>query len=425
MDDFYKQFRENLENRPEPAFEEKDWRGMERLLDQQGKRPWHLAWWWAIPFLLLLLGANAFVLLEQKRVARKLEEMTVTRDTVFHSRVIYVSDTIYRTEVIREKVAVGSTVPVNTSNFSSWWALSARAPRSLADFSPPSAGLYLPGYTQQYPPLAEQQDKGAEQHPGAGSGEKEDGLQNKPYLRSLLTPLPSSGLPAFIWGYEVPLSEMPLEPVLYRKRKTALQYLYPLRPKGLQLGLSGGGAFPFSQSLSRQAGGMAGLQLAVEFSPHIRMWADASYFRILLETAQMDESIGVPLIEPPSDDFIFSKAEVPQPTLQGSVGMQYLFATDGKWSPFAGLGYGSATLLPHDVIYEFKNPATEEEWNFDSRIPGSSWYNGFVIFQAGVEYELSRSWNGQLRASYRANWNNLSPLYPRILDLRAGLLYRF
>ena len=57
MDKFYRQFKENLEKRPEPAFEEKDWRAMEKLLAEESKTKRVLPlWWFYLPFLLLTLG---------------------------------------------------------------------------------------------------------------------------------------------------------------------------------------------------------------------------------------------------------------------------------------------------------------------------------------------------------------------------------
>ncbi|MCB0596641.1 MAG: hypothetical protein H6557_09580 [Lewinellaceae bacterium] len=425
MDDFFKQFRENLENRPEPAFEERDWKDMDRRLDQLGdKKPAAPAWWWALPFLVLLLAANAFVLLEQRKATRKIQEIAMLRDTVYQTHVVYLTDTIYHTTVIREQTAVASApgAPAVSFPLPGWKGFSFPAPGSAPGAGQPAAGLFLPGGAPSYSSLiVRQREREGQQLPGA----EQTGNPQPDYWRGFLDPLPANS-PSFVQsGQPAAPQEIPLEPVLAKRKKTLGQYVYPLRPKGLQIGVSGGGAFPFSQSLSRQAGGMGGLQLAIEFSPSIRMWMDASYFKIHIESNQMDESIGVPVIEPPSDDFAFKKAEVPQPTLQFSAGMQYLFLTRSKWSPFAGLGYGTASLLYHDVIYEFENPLTGEEWSFDGSVPGNMWQTGYILFQAGLEHEFSRQWSGQLAASYRTNWNTMGSLSPRILGIRGSLMYKF
>ncbi|MCB9294687.1 MAG: hypothetical protein H6559_16435 [Lewinellaceae bacterium] len=420
MDDFFQQFRENLENRPEPAFEERDWRGMERLLDEQGKkRPFAPAWWWVLPFLILLLAANAFVLLEQRKANQKLSELASRRDTVYHTRVVYLTDTIYQTVVAGEKQAApAAPLPV-----AGWSRLFQGRFTPLLEDGPPSAGLFATGSAR---PLAAPLRSGERQEgtaPTETAAEAEEAVGEGPGL--LLAPIADKGLPPFLSAQRPTLPKLTLEPVTVKRKKTFVQYVYPLRPKGLHLGLGGGGVFPFSRTLTRQAGGLAGLQLAVEFSPQIRMWMDASYFKIYIETDRMDESIGVPAVAPPTDEFAFLKAEVPQPTLQFSAGMQYVFLPSGKWHPFAGLGYGTVSLLPHDVIYEFVNPLTGEEWNFDGSVPGGTWKGGFVFFQGGLEHEFSQRWRAQLSASYRTNWNNVGSSSPRILGARGGLMYKF
>ena len=420
MDDFFKQFRDNLESRPEPAFEEKDWRGLERQLGQLGqKRPVAMAWWWVLPFLILLLGMNAFVLFEQRKMNRQFNEMGIFRDTIYQTRVIYQTDTIYQAEVIRESAEGAPASGTPAVSFSGWQSPSRAPLYPFLAAGQPSAGFFIPEDSSPSASLLSNRH-GAISQPLPGAPDEQPASPS-----GLLAPLPGRSGPFFLPGQPVGRPELPVEPVLAKRKKSMIQYVYPLRPKGLQLGLNGGAAFPFSQNLSRQAGGSAGLQVAIEFSPNIRMLVDAGYFKIHIEANQMDASIGVPVIEPPTDDFIFSKAEVPQPTLQFSAGMQYLFLNASKWSPFAGLGYGTASLLPHDVIYEFKNPLSGEEWNFDGSVSGSMWQTGFILFQGGVEYEFSRQWNGQLVASYRTNWNNFGSLSPRIFGIRGGLMYRF
>lgn len=426
MDDFFKQFRDNLENRPDPAFEEKDWRSLERQLGRLSKKPpLAMAWWWALPFLILLLGMNAFVLFEQRKMSEQFREMSGLRDTVYQTRVIYHTDTIYRAEVAREKVAGSSVSGAPVVSFTSTgWRPSTIAPSPFLTPGQPSAGVFLPDGAYTYASLLGRHT-GEKGQPSAGAPDEQPANPPNPfYSSSAMAPL-SAGSLSFILSDQAAGPEMPLEPVLAKRRKTLLQRVYPLRPKGLGLGINGGGAFPINPTLSRQAGGSGGLQMAVEFSPSIRMWVDASYFKIHIESSRMDEAIGVPVIEPPTDEFIFSKAEVPQPTLQFSAGMQYFFLNDSKWRPFAGLGVGAASLMAHDVIYEFKNPVTGEEWNFDGSVPGGTGQTGFVFFQGGLEYEFSRQWHGQLGASYRTHWNHTGSLSSRILGIRGGLLYKF
>src|SRR5262245_18424900 len=104
MEDFLRRFRENLERRPEPAFEERDWEDLHGRLDRHGKkrRP-AAAWWWVVlPFLLLSSGPTAFFYHKMKEARRQIDAMAMKRDTVFLTRTISRADTIYRTRILRE-----------------------------------------------------------------------------------------------------------------------------------------------------------------------------------------------------------------------------------------------------------------------------------------------------------------------------------
>lgn len=115
MEDMFKQFRDNLENRPEPAFEARDWHDMQARLDQN-RHPVAFTWWWvALPFLLLLTGSNAFFIWQWKKAKQQVSTLEIRRDTVFHTRVVYTTDTIYRTRVVRERVTEYQTTYVEKS----------------------------------------------------------------------------------------------------------------------------------------------------------------------------------------------------------------------------------------------------------------------------------------------------------------------
>ena len=64
-DDFFKSLKENLENRPEPAFQEGAWKAMEKQLVESKEVEKTSAWtgkWWLPLLLLLLLSIAIFAL---------------------------------------------------------------------------------------------------------------------------------------------------------------------------------------------------------------------------------------------------------------------------------------------------------------------------------------------------------------------------
>nr|MBP6827673.1 outer membrane beta-barrel protein [Saprospiraceae bacterium] len=231
--------------------------------------------------------------------------------------------------------------------------------------------------------------------------------------------IPASRAPTFL------PDELIVKPMVAKRKKTARYYLHEMRPKEFRLGVEGGWCYPFSKNLTRQSGYSAGLQATARFSPNLEMWLDAGYYKMRFETDSMYDDIGVPVVTPPSDEFTFIKAEVPVPFLQYSAGMQYLFRAGHKWRPFLGVGYGAVLLLPSEVIYEFQNKALGIEWSFDQEANRREWQTDFLLLRVGFEYELSKHWNWQLRANYRASLGDSKLHTPPLLGIQGGLGYRF
>jgi hypothetical protein len=107
MDIFFKQLRDNLNSRPEPDFEENDWRDLEKRLEPAKTKRSVLPVFWkwvAAPVLLCSLGTN-WLLFRQLTVEKQaFFALERHRDTIYLNRVETHIDTIYRTKTVREQV---------------------------------------------------------------------------------------------------------------------------------------------------------------------------------------------------------------------------------------------------------------------------------------------------------------------------------
>jgi hypothetical protein len=384
MEDFLKQFRQNLERRPEPPFEERDWQNLQKRLDQQReKRPLAFAW---LPLLLLSFGTSAFFFFQMKKAERKIAALEICRDTVFQTKIIYKTDTIYRTQILRERVGDGLSV----------FAVS------------PSGNLIQEQKLKLPPSMVENEISPENQHVVAN-----------------FDPLPPPEILP-VSGQMPPLPDVYAEPFVLEKKKTfRQQYLYPLHPKGFRLGVAGGWAYPFSGEVNQQGGYSLGGQAAVEFSPHLQLWLDATYFKATFETDRMGDDISVPPVAPPSDQFVFVNADVPQPSWQFSAGMQYFFRADKKFKPLAGMGWGAVSLLPYEVIYEFENQALGVEWSLEKNVSRQAWLTNFLFLRAGFGHEFAQKWHWQFLTTYRLQIGETDFQTPHLLGLQAGLMRRF
>lgn len=120
-----------------------------------------------------------------------------------------------------------------------------------------------------------------------------------------------------------------------------------LRPNGFQIGILGGYAYPLQTGLDNQGGYSVGLQTNIEYSDQLSMWLNGNYTALNYESDRMDESIGIPIMASPNAEYSFENAKVNSPSLNYSIGMQYLFNTRTKIKPIVGIGYGAVTLLSY------------------------------------------------------------------------------
>ena len=416
-------FRDNLANRPEPAFDPNDWEKLQTRLDQQGgNRFAAFSWWWMLcPFLLLLVGTNVCFLFELKNANAKIADWELKSESVIHNRVVYIRDTIYRTRVLQEIVyvqaKVGNQVDVDQEETFPKEDFSALASKSnekttlfktVHSFQPetlPFSSTPLPKDSS----LITQSNESPKDNPHLS-------LNKIPYAKAedqMVSPLRPN-----------PLPEITIEAPLIRPIKTLRQQLYALRPKGYQLGSSGAWATPLDSKFDKKSGYSLGFKAAIDFSSQLSLWADASFLNIQQVSYRMGQDLGIPVVSPPSDAYTFSKAEVPQSYLQYSLGVQYLFHSKTKVKPMFGLGYGFVKALPKDIIYEFNDQTTGVQWDYGYEVPGSQGLIDFVSLSAGLQYPLSRKWNFVLNANYRTNLGRRGGQAPKLFGIQSGMNLR-
>ena len=431
MEDFYKQFKENLENRPEPEVGEQSWKRLKKSLEEQERpaKTGFSGWWVAAALLFLLVGSNIFSLMEMRKVNERLLTYVQKTDTIVQTKIVYQIDTVFQTNTVQNEV-----IRYVTSVFS---------PSPLIANQP----LYntLTNFNSSTNPIAFQQKK---QHTliAATSDNSvyfSDYLQKKQLETSTLTDTETKetataisftdfdalanidlNLIPYDWATLADL-DIVIPTVDINQKKTLAQHLYPMRPKGFSLGVFGGYVNPMSEGLSPQFSYSAGLEAAIHFSPSLELWGNVAFQKITLESDDLNANIGLPATPPPSEEFKFSHAKSIQPSLQYAMGMQYYFNANNKWKPFIGVGYGVIKLLPYEVQYEYELDDQEIKWNVEEDINTNALIRDFLIVRGGLAYEISNHWNWKIQTSYRKNLSNSGLLSPTLLNVEGGLTYSF
>lgn len=402
MEDPFKPFREQLERRPEPPFEEKDWQNLQKRLDHARRKRFIPApfWWWiALPVLLLSLGANGLLLRELKVVNQKIAALeTQAPDTIQQTIPIPRTDTVFAIRVVREKIPCEHVDAVFIP-----LAPAARAPIAASQFSTP------PNFSSS---------------PATDSGRSGGSpVKNRPPVIIRHLALLSAPGPEIVQGGGRERPDIWVESPPKKSHRTLRQQLYALRPRDFQLGITGGWAYPLGPEMDHQKGFGGGFQAAVAFSPRLQLWTDATYWQVNFETDRMDD---IPVVVPPADDFVFVKAEVPQPFWQFSAGLQYVFNHRGRWQPCVGAGFAVVAPAAREIVYEFGNPALGVEWQFERQAaPLRDRLIGGWMLRGGLEYECSRRWQLQLEFRYRNSRKQSGFYAPELFGIQSGVRYRF
>ena len=418
MDDLFKNIKDNLENRPEPSFDERAWQDMENRLD---KKTWYGAalFAWALPLALAALFlTNIFFFKKLNDANKKISNIELRADTIYQTNYIYEYDTIYRQRVEKEYVVMGQQRRVEY--------FSSQSPYFDYPSEYYSQRSSLRNTTQNRMTFADLQYMFADdQHENEASllvknpqVEENIGLHVSPFLTSNYSLL------------DVPAEDVKLAylaiPAEQRKKKRPFQKLgTSLQPTGFEAGILGGFAFPQHDQVAETKGFSVGAYGSISFFDNFRMWAEASYYNVEFKSEEMGESLGIPEIEVPDDDYEFYEASVHQPFMQYTFGLQYIFAPKNKWRPYLGVGYTFASMLPYEVSYDFHHITDDIELSIEESINRKESISNMVLFNGGIEGNLSDRIGIKLEGYFRWNGNQEGLIVTNVYGIRSLLFYKF
>jgi hypothetical protein len=415
MDNFLKQFRDNLESRPEPAFAENDWLALsQKLQPRKEKRPLSMILLWSLlPLFLVSLGANGFLYRQMHNAERKLALLNSRTDTVFQKsivletdtiykyRTIFERDTIYRTQILKE-TAIAHTPTFFENNPNSTDSDNANtSSNTIAKTRFNANDLKLDSTVLK--------------------NNNTDNVLVLNDLEKIKTLKPSFLKLNKKWDEP----EVGTFPIIQNPPKTLRQKLEAMRPKSYSLGASAGLVYPYGNGLSQPSGFALGGNGEMYFSPNVSAWASVHYLKSVYNVDKMGDAIGVPIMPPPNNLLSFNLATIKQPTIQYLVGFGYHFNSKKEWKPYLGLGFGAATLLPYEVGYEFKNSTLGTVWDIDQTVKkrGTQW--GFMQLDAGIEKRFSQQYRWQLGAQYRINLKTNDLQKHKVFGVKTGILFDF
>ena len=399
MENFFKQFRDRLEDRPTPNFEPQDWQQLQQrlaVLSVGGG-----SWVWAALPVLLLLATNAGWWYATTQTVPTGAESVAVPDTIYRVQTVYRTDTVYRTQVVSlpASLQISAGLP------------GALRTTSLTDVQTHGGLFARKRLKYAKPPFATASGE------TISEGEQAISNQQPPHLSLVASAGPYGG------RWELPTGQAPFEApteVVPQRRKRGQRYLPHVGWRDIEFGVLGGTGRVFGTDAKTSYGPMVGAQASAEILPHLRVWVGSTYSRSRIDVLSLSEENGIPTITPPSDNLIFEKAEVPQPEIHYTLGLQYRFQSLDRWEPFLGVGYGIIQSLPYEFIYEFTDPTTEIEWQFEGH-GGAEAAASTLTTQAGVAYRLAQRWQWQLQMTHRT----ATPRSSQAVGIQGGLYFLF
>ncbi|MEN0050014.1 MAG: hypothetical protein AAF806_23325 [Bacteroidota bacterium] len=457
MDKFLQQFKDHLENQPAPAFDEQDWADMERRLELQHHRttPRSTNYWaWAaVALLLLTIGSNVLILSKLSQSNQQINRLEAKIDTLTQTKIVFRTDTIYQ---LVEKQAIANassdmarkhqiitngnsnskttiTRPslsnqLNTALFNQHLqqvSLSNVFTRKPLFEKPIGLQKYLASNTSNHPKIistfGEQSTLASEVRNDSTQIEKPVPIYAvlnptekniAPIQRVTPSPLPSS------------ITEVP---TLSKQKKSIQQILYPMRPKGVEVGLHYGWGSSLADHHRDQNIKQWEITTQIKFSPSFRLWLAANYMSLDYESSRMGTPYGIPELAPSSDNFEFVEANIDQGIVSVSAGLYYYFQAAKKWQPFIGIGYGWSSMTQHEIAYRFAEPGVT---NFDASELRSVIYEKtsnlpFALFSSGVRYQLNDRFSFELAGAYLHRIEDYDNQLTDILSAKLGVSFDF
>ena len=441
MDNFFKNIKVNLENRPEPSFNPGAWDLMKDKLAVQPTpvvKSNPLNKW--IPLLALLLtcstALNYWLFFNVKNTASKGTSLIHQVDTIFQTNVIYQTDTIYQTKYLQNKnkpisdthSSQNDNSVSNVDNF-----IAALKYHTLNGFYENIENLFS---SKQY---INKTSTSMTKLPSYSLLKewKEDLAQEKTsipntYVSVALNPILSQ-------KFSEIKSPVPFHGLNYNNvqstiyKKSFNEMIYPMRPKSFKVGLTTGIVLLNNQYLESSSNFAIGLEPSILFSDQLELFGDISYYHREIETEEMNNDYGVPVIDSGNDEATFNDAEINQDILQYGVGLKYFFLNKKKFRPYIGAGFYNTFVSNYVVKYQFEvednsggGGNNEDEDDIEILQPYADFkINNQLLLRGGIEYQFLNKWYLQVDASYNFNLNSNTVTTPENMGIKTGIYRKF
>ena len=207
--------------------------------------------------------------------------------------------------------------------------------------------------------------------------------------------------------------------IIIIKNEKPFSLLDAITPKTLSI--NGNVAYAFNPSIDSYTGLAFDLRATTLFTNAVRGYAGFTHANSqsrIGENNTTNPNVTYPMI-PEGDKIEHSDEELSQ--LSINVGLEYLLNLEGRWRPYAGLGYGRVIINSAKYKFEVKTAMGNEYYIAPEENLSLGNYNQ-MIFTLGTDFNLSSRIDMRLGLNYT---HALQGAYNSNLFLKGGAYYHF
>lgn len=431
MEDFYDSIKDNLENRPEPSFNEEAWKAMEgKLKDYEHSQARVVVWpWWSYGLLALLplsILLNAWLFFQKTDNSKNsitAPTALVRSDTIVKTQLVYKTDTIIETRIIKQLVGHDGakvTYPWHPG-------LAADLFHEADRFEWASASQEAVSVTSPASPKINLHQQANLQLLRAGLGPAASGSQNVSVdeSRRTLRLLPMAAIRTLASQQPASLSDMNGLPI------STFRYTPPpiwesLRPQAIAVGAQLGGLIPITRDIGDPHAFQRSIQVKLQLPNRWAVWGEFGLLDIKYLVQETGEKVDIPSVDPPAANFDFQHVQVWQERTHLLVGLEYAFAKRGRRArPTLAAGYNALGFKPYEIFYEFKDADTDTEIQVEQNIKRRDGPMHYLATKAGYQWPIGRRVMWDLSLHYRHGLNPNRYTNPHMVGLTTAFSVQF
>ena len=430
MDNFFEHIKDNLENRPEPAFKEADWIAMSKKLDDtkvSNKRPF--PWIWLMPlFCIPLIFSNFYLynkLQNQDNYSSQLTSKNIQNEIPIVEKIILKHDTIYIDKFITRTKVVYKEVFINSEN-------------RTVNLHPNEEFIFTSNTTSFDKVIDNSSSFGQKiwnlKHPQNKTNTTFNTSQDLKSFYSSLDNLPLKKLERLNInrGEQFPN----LASVEFTKKIPLIKKMNKWLPSDFSIGLFASINQAYINQLDEFNSQSFGISFKSHFNDNLSLFLDFSYHsnNYKLEVEQENNngdiefnSCCVPIIESSTDNFSLNEIKVHAPYLQQSLGLTYQFRKNKKFRPLLGMGITNISYLKNEVNYKFEEnvPDDQEEFEIKNTINQTTNSLNYITINSGIGYYFDNNFSLQIDAFFRKKLQEKQDLQTDLFGVRTSFYYNF